>query len=88
MEEHDPQLKAAFLDLVEEQLAHDDPPEVRQAFERLKKEGNSEEDARLYVAQAACTEVWDIIRNGNAFNLERYIRNLKNLPEEPSEESL
>jgi len=32
-----------------------------------------------------CVKAWQIIKNKGEFNLESYVRNLKNLPEEPRE---
>ena len=73
------------MDVVDNQLRDDDPPETRQTFNRLISQGISEEDAKIYIGQAVCVEIWDIMRNRKEFNKERFIRNLKRLPEEPIE---
>jgi hypothetical protein len=78
-----PYLKAAFLETVENQLADNDPTETRETLERLVKQGISEEDAKLYIAQAVCVEVFDIMKNNREFNLKRYLKNLERLPKEP-----
>ncbi|HAG11924.1 MAG TPA: hypothetical protein DCK76_11265 [Desulfotomaculum sp.] len=85
MEKTNPRLKRAFLDIVDNQLEANDPPQTRETFERLKAEGISQSDAKIYIAQAVCLEVWDILRNKREFNVKRYLRNLKNLPQEPEE---
>jgi hypothetical protein len=85
MEEASPYLKAAFMEVVDNQIASNDPPETRETLKRLMSEGISEEDARIHIGQAVCIEVWHIMKNKGEFNLERYVRNLKNLPEEPKE---
>jgi hypothetical protein len=85
MEEASPYLKAAFMKAVDNQIASNDPPEARETLKRLISEGISEEDARIYIGQAVCIEVWDIVKNKGEFNLERYVRNLNSLPEEPRE---
>ena len=85
MEKTNPRLKRAFLDIVDNQLEANDPPQTRETFERLKAEGISQSDAKIYIAQAVCLEVWDILRNKREFNAKRYLRNLKNLPQEPEE---
>lgn len=43
------------------------------------------EDARILIAQAVAVEVWDTLRNKKSFNRERFVRNLKKLPQEPKE---
>ena len=80
-----PHLKAAFMEVVENQIRDNDPPETRQTLDRLVGEGISEEDARLYIGQAVCVEIWDIMSNKKEFDQERYLRNLNNLPDEPEE---
>ncbi|HBQ28696.1 hypothetical protein HX99_00560 [Peptococcaceae bacterium SCADC1_2_3] len=85
MKKTNPRLKRAFLDIVDKQLEANDPPQTRETFERLKAEGISQSDAKIYIAQAVCLEVWDILRNKREFNVKRYLRNLKNLPQEPEE---
>ena len=85
METSNPRLKAAFLEVVENQLEAGDPPETKATLERLMSEGISKEDAKLYIAEAVCVEIWTTIKNQKPFDLERYIRNLRNLPDKPSE---
>ena len=83
MEKGNPILKLAFMQTVENQIRDGDPPETRETLERLKSEGISEEDARIYIAQAVSVEVFDIMKNKKKFNMSRFIRNLKLLPAEP-----
>ena len=85
MDETNPYLAAAFMEVVENQIASNDPPETRQTLDRLISEGFSEEDAKMYIGQVICVEAWAIMKNKQDFNLERFVRNLKNLPEEPRE---
>ena len=82
---HNPRLKATFLEIVDNQLRDYSPPEARHTFERLIAQGISEEDAKIYIAQAVCVEVYDAMKNEKPYNRERYIKNLKRLPEEPLE---
>jgi predicted nucleic-acid-binding protein len=83
MNDSNPHLKAAFLETVENQLADNDPPETRQTLNRLIEKGISEEDAKLYIAQAVCVEVFDVMKHQKEFNQKRYLKNLKRLPKEP-----
>jgi hypothetical protein len=61
-------LKQSILEVVANQLNNNDPPEVRQTFARLQKEGITEENAKIYIAQAVCVELWDTMKNSNPFN--------------------
>jgi hypothetical protein len=82
---YNPILRAQFLEVVENQLKANDPPETRETFDRLLSEGISEEDAKIYIAQAVCVEVLCILKQRKPFNLKRYVTNLKRLPEAPKE---
>jgi hypothetical protein len=83
--EYNPYLRETFLEIVENQIRDNDPPEARETFERLVSEGISEDNAKVYIAQAVCVEVWDTLKNRKPFNPERYAKNLKRLPKEPKE---
>jgi len=78
-----PHLKAAFLQVVDNQLKGNDPPETRETFNRLVAQGISEGDAKLYIAQAVCVETYDILKHKRPFNRQRYVKNLARLPEPP-----
>jgi len=85
MEDHNPHLKAAFLETVENQLADNDPPETQETLDRLIAQGISKDDSKLYIAQAVCVEIFDILKHEKEFNLDRYLKNLKRLPKEPKQ---
>jgi hypothetical protein len=85
MDETNPKLKGSFIEVVENQIRDNDPPEAKETFERLISDGVSEEDAKIYIGQAICVEIWDTMKNKKEFNSQRYVRNLKRLPAEPSE---
>ena len=84
-EEGNPRLKAAFLEVVENQLEANDPPETRHTLDRLIAQGISEEEAKLYIAQAVCYEVFNVMKYKQPSDQARYIRNLQHLPKEPEE---
>lgn len=78
-------LQKQFLQIVNNQLKLNDPPETSQAFKRLKELGYNEIDAKKLIGQCVVVEVFDAMKNGKPFNEKRYIRNLNNLPKEPSD---
>ncbi len=82
---YNPHLKATILEVVSNQLRANDPPETRETLDRLVSQGMSKEDAKIYIAQAVCVEIWDALHNNKPFNRERYVNNLQRLPEEPLE---
>jgi hypothetical protein len=82
-QEVNPHLRASFLEIVDNQLRANDPPETRETFNRLVAQGISEKDARAYIAQAVCVETYDILKHKRPFNLQRYVKNLQLLPKQP-----
>lgn len=84
-EESNPRLRASFLEVVDNQLKANDPPETRQTLDRLIAQGISREDAKIYIAQAVCLEVFNVLKHNKPSDQTRYTRNLQRLPEEPTE---
>ncbi|MGA2954311.1 MAG: hypothetical protein ABSF48_01155 [Thermodesulfobacteriota bacterium] len=84
-EKTNPHLRAAFLEVVDNQLRDNNPPETKETLERLKAEGYSEEDAKVLIAQAVVVEAYTIMKAKAPFNRERFVRNLTALPQEPKE---
>ena len=84
-ERTNPRLGAAFLEVVENQLRDNNPPETKQTLDRLMTEGYSPEDAKSLIAQAVAVETYIILKKQVPFNRERFVRNLTALPQEPKE---
>jgi hypothetical protein len=78
-------MKKSIMDIVEKQIGENHPPETRETLNRLMSQGISEEDAKNYISQAVCIEVWDIMNHKKEFDTERFVKNLKKLPELPTE---
>ncbi len=83
--ETNPRLRAAYLEVVENQLRENNPPQTRETLDRLMAEGYSRDEAKEYIMLAVIVEAWDALHNQKSFDLKRYLRNLNNLPEEPEE---
>lgn len=75
--------RAEILKVVDNQLRDNTPPETRQNFDRLLKEGITEQDAKIMIAQCVACEIFDILKYKEKFNQERFVANLNKLPEEP-----
>ena len=77
-------LKDQFFVIVNEQLQRNNPPETQLAFNRLLKEGYSEEEAKALIAQCVANEmITSMQTDAPPFQGTRYIENLKNLPDTP-----
>ena len=72
-----------MIGVVENQIRDHDPPETRITLERLMALGESRENAMRYIASVLSVEIYEILKGETPYNQERYLTNLKNLPELP-----
>ena len=85
-EEPDPEIiRGAILEIVQNQIRDNDPPETKETLDRLLGQGISEEEATKLLACAVSTEIFHILKHKESFNEERYINNLMKLPQLPWE---
>jgi hypothetical protein len=83
--EESPYLKSAILEVVDNQLNANDPPETRQTFDRLISEGYSEEDAKKLIGCVVTSEIFDVLKKQEPFNPERFVKALNELPKTPND---
>ena len=76
-------LKAAIIEVVETQLKLNDPPEVQETLYRLTSEGFSTKEAKELIGNVVVSEVFEVLKEGEPFDLNRYVEALNNLPEFP-----
>ncbi len=72
-------LKALIIEVVENQMEENNPPITNKTFERLKKSGYSEQEAKEKIGSVVAEHIYDIMAGGNKFDLKKYTRDLKNL---------
>lgn len=75
--------RAMMLEVIENQINDDTPPETKQTYDRLIADGHSHEETMNMIACAVAAEIHDVIKQEQSFNLERYVAALHNLPEIP-----
>lgn len=80
---NDKVLQELFLQTVDNQLESNKPPQTRETFERLKKEGYSEQDAKLVIAQCVAFEMVKVATSQTPFNEARFVKCLEKLPNPP-----
>ena len=80
-----PHLKAAVMEVVENQLRHRDPPETKVTFDRLLAEGHDEDEARRLIGCVVVSEIFDIMKKNEPFDAKRYAQALARLPRLPDD---
>jgi hypothetical protein len=72
-------LKALILEVVENQLQADDPPEIKQTLNRLLAAGRGRQQAMEMIGSALVGEIWNIFHEQKPFDRERYVVLLEKL---------
>ena len=75
-----------LYNIIDNQIADNDPKETGKTMKKLQKMGLDEAKAKELIAKCLAIELLDVIENGNTYNHERYVQNLKRLPFEPQQD--
>jgi len=86
MEEHNPRLKKAILQVVSNQLRMNDPPETQSTLNRLISEGYSKQDAKELIGAVVSAHIYEMLKEQHEFDNAKYIKDLKMLPKLPWED--
>lgn len=78
-------LKEKFLEIVENQIKSENPPETKITYKRLIGLGYTKIDSKKFIAQCVVLEMFGIMKKGEPFDEKRFINNLLRLPDEPLE---
>ncbi len=83
--EQDLEVGKMLLEVVENQIRAEDPPETKATFERLVSSGIDEDEAKRLIACVLASDMFDILKQQRPFDPERYAAALKRLPMLPWE---
>lgn len=86
MDEDQKRRRKIILEVVENQIRDNDPPETRQTLGRLMKEGFSREEAVELIAAVVVTEIYNVINQTETFDRKRFVAALRQLPKLPYDE--
>ena len=81
--EQNQRLKAAIIEVVNNQTESNEPPETNQTLARLIAEGYSTQAAKELIGNVVVAEVFEVLSQGEPFDLKRYVEALNKLPEFP-----
>lgn len=81
-----PVLNAEIMKVVDNQLRSNDPPQTGQTLKRLMAAGHSETEVKRLIACVVSAEIFDVLKQQQTFNLERFVKGLDNLPALPWDE--
>ena len=76
-------LRRQILEVVENQLRDNEPPETRATLTRLMAEGHSNYDAKKLIGCVVVAEMFEVLRHHQTYDQDRYVAALAALPEIP-----
>ena len=74
------------MKVVDNQLRSNDPPVTGQTLKRLMAAGHSEQEAKRLIACVVSAEIFDVLKQQQPFDLDRFVKALNNLPALPWDE--
>jgi hypothetical protein len=86
MNRTNPRVNNLILQVVENQLRDNRPPESNLTLARLLGEGFSEEESKHLIGSAVVAEMYHVLKSSKPFNEQRYLELLNKLPELPASE--
>jgi rRNA processing protein Krr1/Pno1 len=84
-EPHNPHLRAALMEVIENQLRDGAPMETRKTLARLMALGFTRERAMELIGCVLTAEMFDMQKAKETYNESRYLSRLQALPEMPWE---
>ena len=79
MSEYNPRLKRLVLEVVDNQIRDNNPPETKATLERLMKSGHSRQESREIIGAAIAKQIWEIMAQGAEFDEAKYSAELRKL---------
>ena len=77
--DHSPELNKLIMQVVQNQLNDVNTPYVRETYTRLLAAGHTDAEARSLIGSAAVCEIYDVMKENQPFNEERYRKALNAL---------
>ncbi len=74
-------LKTLIIQVVDNQLRMNKPPETRETLDRLISEGYSKEDAKELIASVVARHIYTVMKDQTMFDEALYVQQLKRLPD-------
>ena len=79
-------LRQAILEVINNQIRDNDPPETKQTYDRLQKEGFSKKETLKLIGNVVASEVFAVLKENRKYDNDKYIAALKALPDLPWDE--
>ena len=82
---HNQKIRKAILEVINNQVQNNNPPETKQTLIRLQEQGYSHDEALKLVGYVVASEVFSVLQQNRPYDEGRYIDALNALPKLPWE---
>ena len=73
-------LNSAIMEIIDNQIDDNDPPETKQTLDRLISEGYTEKEARNLIGIVVSSEIFEVLKQGRPFDQKKFVTSLNALP--------
>jgi hypothetical protein len=77
-------LKSNIIQVVNNQLNSNDPPETKETYNRLLGLGYTSDEAKDLIGIVVSSEIFEVLKRQEVFNKDRFVKALNKLPDTPS----
>ena len=74
-----------IIQAIKEQIRQNDPPETKETFDRLRREGHAEEEVYRMLGCVLTSEMYAVLKQKRVFDRDLYVQQLHALPKLPWE---
>ena len=73
------------IQAIKKQIRQNDPPETKETFDRLRREGHAKEEVYRMLGCVMTSEIYEVMKHERVFDRDLYVRRLRALPKLPWE---
>jgi hypothetical protein len=73
------------IQAIKKQIRQNDPPETKETFDRLRREGHAEEEVYRMLGCVMTSEIYEVMKDERVFDRDLYVQRLRALPKLPWE---
>ena len=85
MDTVNPILREHIIQVIRNQVRDEDPPETKETFDRLRREGHAAQEAYRLIGYVLAVEISEMLKQERVFDRDLFVKRLKGLPELPCE---
>ena len=85
MEKTNRRAEELVIQAIKEQIRLNEPPETKETFDRLRREGHAKEEVYRLLGCVLTSEIYDVMKHERVFDRDLYAQQLRALPKLPWE---